>query len=167
MTEELDNPDVLRAEIRKILAKVEDRDLLLFILWSVRRISKNKPLPPLDEIRPLRDAFMRVAKAIRERKKAKTSDLDLVRKWIKSDDVELARPIAKAVKFYREQKKLSRLELSKRCKCPLRAILAIERGQVKDMTLPRLQQLSDALGVGLGELMDKVAEFEHDGDERK
>lgn len=167
MTEESDNPKILREEIRKMLAKVEDRDLLLFILWSVRRICKNQPLPPPEEIKSLRDAFMRVAKALRERKKAKTADLDLVTKWIGSDDVELARPLAKAVKFYREQKKLSRLELSKRCKCPLRAILAVERGHVKDVTLPRLQQLSDALGVGFGELMDKIAEFENDGDERK
>jgi len=167
MTEELDNPEILRAEIKEMLAKVEDSDLLLFILWSVRRISKNQPLPPPEEIKSLRDAFVRVAKALREQKKAKTADLDLMMKWIGSDDVELARPLAKAVKFYREQKKLSRLELSKRCKFPLRAILAIERGQVKDMTLPRLRQLADALGVGLGELMDKITEFENDGNERK
>lgn len=167
MTEESDDPEILRAEIKKMLAEVEDRDLLLFILWSVRRISKNQPLPAPEEIKPLRDAFVRVAKALRDQKKAKTADLDLVMKWIGSDDVELARPLAKAVKFYREQKKLSRLELSKRCKFPLRAILAIERGQVKDMTLPRLRQLSDALGVGLGELMDRITEFENDGNERK
>ena len=43
---------------------------------------------------------------------------------------------------------------------PLRAILQLERGQVKDMTLPRLQQLADGLGVELGEFMDKVAELE-------
>ena len=110
---------------------------------------------------------MRVAKALRERKKAKTAELDLVMKWIKSDDVELARPLAEAVKFYREQKKLSRLELSKRCKCPLRVSLAIERGQVKDMTLPRLRQLAEAFGVELGELMDKIVEFENDTDDQK
>jgi hypothetical protein len=35
---------------------------------------------------------------------------------------------------YRERTGLTRLQLSKRCKCPLQTILAIERGQVKEMT---------------------------------
>jgi ribosome-binding protein aMBF1 (putative translation factor) len=162
MLEESDNPEVLREEIRKMVAEVQDRDLLLFLLWTTRRISKNQPLPPLDEIKPLRDAFIRVAKAIRERKKAKTADIDLVMKWIGSDAVDLTRPLAKTVKFYREQMGLSRLQLSKRCKLPLRAILAIERGQVKDLTLSRLQRLADGVHVHLGEFMDKIVEFERD-----
>ena len=167
MLEELDSPEDLREEINKILAQVQDRDLLLFLLWATRRISKNQPLPPPDEIKPLRDAFIRVAKAIRERKKAKTADIDLVLKWIGSDAVDLARPLARAVKFYREQIGLSRLQLSKRCKFPLRTILAIERGRVKDLTLPRLQRLADGVDVHLGEFMDKIAEFEREENEKE
>jgi ribosome-binding protein aMBF1 (putative translation factor) len=162
MPEIPDDPEVLREEIRKMVAEVQDRDLLLFLLWTMRRVSKNQPLPPLDEIKPLRDAFIRVANAIRERKKAKTADIDLVMKWIGSDVVDLTRPLAKTVKFYREQMGLSRLQLSKRCKLPLRAILAIERGQVKDLTLPRLQRLADGVHVHLGEFMDKIVEFERE-----
>jgi transcriptional regulator with XRE-family HTH domain len=84
----------------------------------------------------------------------------LVNRWIGVEDVEIARPLADATKFYRAKKKMTRVELSRRCRFPLRAVLQLERGQVKDMTLPRLQQLADGLGVELGEFMDKVAEFE-------
>jgi ribosome-binding protein aMBF1 (putative translation factor) len=167
MPEELDSPEGLREEINKILAQVQDRDLLLFLLWTARRISKNQPLPPLEEIRPLRDAFIRVAKAIREKKKANKADIDLVMKWIGSDRVHLARPLARTVKFYREQAGLSRLQLSKRCRCPLRAILTIERAQVKSLALPWLQRLADGVGVHLGEFMDKITEFEAQESEKK
>ena len=167
MPEIPDDPEVLREEIRKMVAEVQDRDLLLFLLWTMRRISKNQPVPPLDEIKPLRDAFVRVAKAIRERKKAKNADIDLVMKWIGSDVVDLARPLAKTVKFYREQMGLSRLQLSKRCKFPLRVILEIERGRVKDLTLSRLQRLADGVDVHPGEFMDKIAEFEREENEEE
>jgi DNA-binding XRE family transcriptional regulator len=167
MIEESDNPDVLRQEIRRMLAQVEDRDLLLFLLWTMRRISKNQPLPQLDEIKPLRDAFVRVSTAIRERRKAESTDLDLVMKWIGSDIANLARPLARTVKFYREQAGQTRLKLSKRCKFSLRTILAIERGQVRDLTLPRLQRLADGLGVNLGEFMDKIAEYEREDNEEQ
>jgi len=43
---------------------------------------------------------------------------------------------------------------------PAPSYTSARTGQVKDMTLPRLQQLADGLGVELGEFMDKVAEFE-------
>ena len=167
MPEELDNPEVLREEIKKMLAEVQDRDLLLFLLWTTRRISKNQPLPPPEQIGSLRDAFIRVAKAIRQRTKASKADIDLVMKWIGSDRVHLARPLARTVKFYREQAGLSRVQLSKRCRFPLRAILAIERAQVKDLALPRLQRLADGVGVHLGEFMDKITEFEAQESEQK
>jgi ribosome-binding protein aMBF1 (putative translation factor) len=167
MLEELENPEVLREEIRKMVAEVQDRDLLLFLLWTTRRISKNQPLPPPEQIGSLRDAFIRVAKAIRQRTKASKADIDLVMKWVGSGLVHLARPLARTVKFYREQAGLSRLQLSKRCRFPLRAILAIERAQVKDLALPRLQRLADGVGVHLGEFMDKIAEFQREENEEK
>jgi hypothetical protein len=167
MLDESDNPEVLCEQIKKMVAEVQDRDLFLFLLWTMRRISKNQPVPPPDEIKPLRDACIRVAKAIRERKKAKNVDIDLVLKWIGSDAVDLARALGKTVKFYREQMRLSRLQLSKRCKLPLRAKLEIERGRVKDLTLPRLQRLADGADVHLGEFMDKLAEFEREENEKQ
>jgi hypothetical protein len=109
MSEDLDD-EAVRAELKAIITKVDDRGSLLFTKWLLTRISKNQPIPPIDEVKA--------------------------------------------------QKKMTRVELSRRCRFPLRAILQLERGQVKDMTLPRLQQLADGLGVELGEFMDKVAEFE-------
>jgi helix-turn-helix protein len=159
MREELDD-EAVRAELRAIIAKVDDRGSLLFTKWLLTRISKNQPIPPIDEVKALHDAFVRVAAAFRAHRKVKAADLDLVNRWIGVEGVEIARPLADATKFYRAQKKMTRVELSRRCRFPLRAILQLERGQVKDMTLPRLQQLADGLGVELGEFMDKVAEFE-------
>jgi hypothetical protein len=159
MGKELDD-EAVRAELKAIIAKVDDRGSLLFTKWLLTRISKNQPIPPIDEVKALHDAFVRVAAAFRTHRKVKAADLDLVNRWIGVEDVEIARPLADATKFYRAQKKMTRVELSRRCRFPLRAILQLERGQVKDMTLPRLQQLADGLGVELGEFMDKVAEFE-------
>jgi len=159
MSEDLDD-EAVRAELKAIITKVDDRGSLLFTKWLLTRISKNQPIPPIDEVKALHDAFVRVAAAFRAHRKVKAADLDLVNRWIGVEDVEIARPLADATKFYRAQKKMTRVELSRRCRFPLRAILQLERGQVKDMTLPRLQQLADGLGVELGEFMDKVAEFE-------
>jgi len=159
MREELDD-EAVRAELKAIIAKVDDRGSLLFTKWLLTRISKSQPIPPIDEVKALHDAFVRVAVAFRAHRKVKAADLDLVNRWIGVEDVEIARPLADATKFYRARKKMTRVELSRRCRFPLRAILQLERGQVKDMTLPRLQQLADGLGVELGEFMDKVAEFE-------
>lgn len=159
MREELDD-EAVRAELKAIIAKVDDRGSLLFTKWLLTRISKNQPIPPIDEAKALHDAFVRVAAAFKAQRKVKAADLDLVNRWIGVEDVEISRPLADATKFYRAQKKMTRVELGRRCRFPLRAILQLERGQVKDMTLPRLQQLADGLGVELGEFMDKVAEFE-------
>jgi hypothetical protein len=154
------NDEAVRAELKAIIAKVNDRGSLIFTKWLLTRISKNQPIPPIDEVKALHDAFVRVAAAFRAHRKVKAADLDLVNRWIGIEDVQIARPLADTTKFYRAKKKMTRVELSRRCRFPLRAILQLERGQVKDMTLPRLQQLADGLGVELGEFMDKVAELE-------
>jgi hypothetical protein len=156
---ELDDQSI-RAEIKAAIARVEDRGSLLFIRWLLTRISKDLSMPAEEEAKALHDAFVRVASALRERRKIKVADLSLVNRWLGVENVEIAKPLAEAIKFYRAQKKISRLELSKRCKFPLRAILQLERGLVKDMTLPRVQQLVNGLSVELDEFMDKVAELE-------
>ncbi len=160
MKKEPEDDEAVRAEITDMIAKVDDRGSLLFTKWLLTRISKNQPIPPLNEVKPLHDAFERVTASFKARRKIKAADLDLVNRWIAVEDVEIARPLADATKFFRAQKKLSRVELSRRCGFALRAILQLERGQVKDMTLPRLQRLTNGLGIGLGEFMDKVAELE-------
>jgi hypothetical protein len=162
---ELDDQSI-RAEIKAAIANVEDRGSLLFIRWLLTRISKNLPLPAEEEAKALHDAFARVASALRERRKIKVADLSLVNRWLGVENVEIAKPLAEVTKFYRAQKKITRLELSKRCKFPLRAILQLERGLVKDMTLPRVQQFADGLDAEVGEFMDKVAELEKASDKR-
>jgi Helix-turn-helix len=162
MTEPSDKQ--MRAELKEMVAKIENRDMLLFVLWSVRRISQHLPMPEDRELKALRDAFLRVTKAIRERRKAKAVDLELVTKWIATDTDKfaVARALAQATKFYREKAKLSRLQLSKKSGFPLRSVIAIERGRITDMAVVRLQQLADGLGVTVFELMNRVFELTND-----
>jgi hypothetical protein len=154
----------MRAELKEMVAKIEDHDMLLFVLWSVRRIFQHLPIPGGEELKALREAFLRVTKAIRERRKAKVVDLELVKKWIATDTDKfaVARELAQATKFYREKAKLSRLQLSKKSGFPLRSIIAIERGRITDLPVVRLQQLADGLGVTMFELMDRVFELTND-----
>ncbi len=154
----------MRAELKETVAKIEDRDMLLFVLWSVRRMSQHLPMPEDQELKALRDAFLRVTKAIRGRRKAKVVDLELVTKWIATDidKFGVARALGIATKLYRQKAKLSRLQLSKKSGFPLRFILAIERGRIRDMPVVRLQQLADGLGVTVFELMDRVFELTND-----
>ncbi|HKW19559.1 MAG TPA: hypothetical protein VJO35_18765 [Terriglobales bacterium] len=81
--EESNDPEILRAEVRRIIAEIDDRDILAFLLWTFKRILKNQPLPPLDEIPSLCDAFLRVMNAIRTGTKARKADLDLVDSWMR------------------------------------------------------------------------------------
>jgi DNA-binding Xre family transcriptional regulator len=161
MTNEPDNPEVLRQEINAILDKVNDRGSLLFFQWLLKRITKNEPLPPSEELRKLHGAFVRVAEGFSDRSKdIDRADLDLVVKDVGTGGVQIARPSGMTVKFYREQRDLTRLALSKRCRMPVRAITALERGQLKDMSLPRLEQLAKGLGVSPGDFITKIMEFE-------
>jgi len=128
MREQLDD-EAVRAELKAIIAKVDDPGSLLFTKWLLTRISKNQSIPAIDEVKALHDAFVRVAAAFRTHRKVKAADLDLVNRWIGVEDVEIARPLADATKFYRAQKKMTRVELSRRCKFPLRAILQLEPGR--------------------------------------
>lgn len=160
MTSHADDPEVLRHEIRAMLDRINDRGSLLYFLWLLRRIATNEPLPPIRELKKLRGAFVRVAEALNDKSKEfDEADWALVEKYMNTGGVQISRPLGMAVKFYREQKGLTRLELSKRCHVALRAIIALERGQIKDISLPRFEQLAGALGVEPAELMDKLMEF--------
>ena len=161
MTIDSDNPEVLRQEIRAILDRVNDRGSLLYFHWLLKRIMENAPLPPIEEIKKLHGAFVRVAEGFSDkRKEINRADFELVVKYVSTGGVDIARPLGKAVKFYREERRLTRLQLSKRCRMPLRGIIALERGQVKDLSIPRFEQLAKGLGVDPGELISKVMDFE-------
>lgn len=161
MTTDSDNPEFLRQEIRAILDRVNDRGSLLYFHWLLNRIMEKEPLPSIEELKKLQGAFVRVAEGFRDkRKEIHRADFELVVKYVSTGGVDIARPLGKAVKFYREERRLTRLQLSKRCRMPLRGIIALERGQVKDLSIPRFEQLAKGLGVDPGELISKVMDFE-------
>ena len=160
MTTRADDPKTLREEIHTILDGISDRGSLLYLLWLLRRITKDEPLPAIRELEKLHGAFVRVSEALNDKSKGiDQADWALVEKYMNAGGVQISRPLGMAVKFYRERKGLTRLELSKRCQVALRAVIALERGQIKDISLPRFEQLARVLGIEPADLMDKIMEF--------
>jgi hypothetical protein len=156
-----DDPEVLRKEILLMLNKVSDRGSLLFFLWLLRRFHANAPpIPGNDELRALHEAFIRMDAAFRAKKTPPPEDVRLVGKWTDGDEASMARALGKAVKFFREQRGMSRLTLSKKTRLPLRTILAIERGKVFDIPLPMLLNLTRALGTMPSAFTDKLLDSE-------
>lgn len=64
------------------------------------------------------------------------------------------------VKFYRQRAGLTRLQVAKRAGINMNTMLALERGGINDISLPRLYQLSEALEVDTGEFVDKIYKLE-------
>lgn len=155
-----DDLEVLRKEIRALLSTVRERGTLLFVQWLINRITNDDALPPDEELKTLHRAFVRVDAAFTRKKPPTAEDIELVCKWTASDETRLCRAFGKAVRFFRQEKRISRLTLSKRCRVSLRFILRLERGRGFDFSVPALIRLAEALGVELGQFTDKVAEFE-------
>ncbi len=156
---ESDNPELLRREILAMLGKVEDRGSLLFFQWLLRRIYAEMPIPGDEELKELHQAFVRMQAAFRAKKMPTKEDMELAAKWTDGDAESMGRALAKAVKFFRERRGMSRLQLAKKAQLPLRAILAIERGRVFDIS-PVMNNLTKGLGIEAGELTDKLLDFE-------
>lgn len=162
---EIDDPEVLRREIRTMLEKVTDRGSLIFFQWLIGRISANDPLPGDEELKTLHQAFMRLKAAFRAKKKPTKEDMELVGKWTDGDAFRMGKALGQAVKFFREKRGMSRLQLAKKSRLPLRAIIAIERGKVFNLQ-PVVNKLTQGLSVEAGELTDKLLDFEKDGGEK-
>ncbi len=156
---EPDDPEVLKKEILALLDKVDDRGSLLFFQWLLRRIFAKYPIPGDDELRALHQAFIRIQAAFRAKKKPNPEDMELASKWTEGDEGSMGRALGKAVKFFREKRGMSRLELAKKARLPLRLILAIERGKVFDIS-PVITNLTRGLNVEAAELTDKLLDFE-------
>ena len=164
---EPDDPEVLRREIRTMLSKVTDRGELIFFQWLVRRVLANYPIPGNEELKLLRQAFIRVQAALRARKAPTKEDMELVGKWTDGDAESMGRALGRAVKFFREKRGMSRLQLAKKARLPFKAILSIERGKVFDLS-PVLDNLTQGLSVEAGELTDKLLDYEkRDSDDQK
>jgi len=164
---EIDDPDVLRREIRAMLEKVTDRGSLIFYQWLVTHVMSNSPIPGDEELKALHQAFIRVQAAFRAKKAPTREDMELVGKWTDGDAFNMGRALGRAVKFFREKRGMTRLQLAKKAGLPLNAILAIERGKVFDLS-PVVNNLTKGLGVEAVELTDKLLDFEKgDSDEQK
>ncbi len=85
--------------------------------------------------------------------------MELASKWTEGDEGSMGRALGKAVKFFREKRGMSRLQLAKKARLPLRLILAIERGKVFDISL-LTTNLTRGLNVEAAELTDKLLDFE-------
>jgi len=164
---EIDDPEVLRREIRAMLKKVTDRGSLIFYQWLVTHVMSNSPIPGDEELKALHQAFIRVQAAFRAKKAPTREDMELVGKWTDGDAFNMGRALGRAVKFFREKRGMTRLQLAKKAGLPLNAILAIERGKVFDLS-PVVNNLTKGLGVEAVELTDKLLDFEKgDSDEQK
>jgi DNA-binding XRE family transcriptional regulator len=164
---EIDDPEVLRREIRALLEKVTDRGSLIFYQWLVTQVMSNSPIPGDEELKALHQAFIRVQAAFRAKKAPTREDMELVGKWTDGDAFNMGRALGRAVKFFREKRGMTRLQLAKKAGLPLNAILAIERGKVFDLS-PVVNNLTKGLGVEAAELTDKLLDFEKgDSDEQK
>jgi len=164
---EIDDPEVLRREIRAMLEKVTDRGSLIFYQWLVTHVMSNSPIPGDEELKALHQAFIRVQAAFRAKKAPTREDMELVGKWTDGDAFNMGRALGRAVKFFREKRGMTRLQLAKKAGLPLNAILAIERGKVFDLS-PVVNNLTKGLGVEAVELTDKLLDFEQrDSDEQK
>ena len=164
---EIDDPEVLRREIRAMLEKVTDRGSLIFYQWLVTHVMSNSPIPGDEELKALHQAFVRVQAAFRAKKAPTRKDMELVGKWTDGDAFNMGRALGRAVKFFREKRGMTRLQLAKKAGLPLNAILAIERGKVFDLS-PVVSNLTKGLGVEAAELTDKLLDFEKgDSDEQK
>jgi len=158
---EIDDPEVLRREIRTMLEKVTDRGSLIFFQWMVRRVLANYPIPGDEELRALHQAFIRMHASFKAKKRPTKEDMELVAKWTEGDAESMGKALGRAVKFFREKRGMSRLQLAKKARLPIRAILAIERGRVFDLS-PVIDNLATGLSVEAGELTDKLLDFEKD-----
>ncbi len=154
------DPQTLRREISAILDKVTNRGSLLFFQWLLQNIDKE--MPPPDELKKLHQVFIRVTDAFKNKKNVSAEDWKLMFKYVGEigNNLDISRHLATTVKFYRRKAGLTRLQLAKKLGIKLRTVLALERGGIKDMSLPRLWQLADALGVDAGEFMDRIYKLE-------
>jgi len=154
------DPLELRKEILDLLGKVTNRGSLLFFQWLIQNIDKE--LPSIPELKKLRQTFIRVIDAFQQKKPVSNDDWRMMFKYVGEigNNLDISRHLASTVKFYREKAGLTRLQVAKRARINMKTMLALERGGIKDMSLPRLYQLADALNADAGEFMDRIYKLE-------
>lgn len=159
------DPEVLRKEILDLLRKVTNRGSLLFFQWLIQNID-NKELPAIPELKKLHQSFIRITDAIKNKRDVSAEDWRMMFKYVGEigDNLDIFWHLASTVKFYREKAGLTRLQVAKRARINMKTMLALERGGIKDMSLPRLYQLANALNADAGEFMDRIYKLEKAAD---
>jgi len=154
------DPLELRKEILDLLGKVTNRGSLLFFQWLIQNIDKE--LPSIPELKKLHQTFIRVIDAFQHKKPVSNDDWRMMFKYVGEigNNLDISRHLASTVKFYREKAGLTRLQVAKRARINMKTMLALERGGIKDMSLPRLYQRADALNADAGEFMDRIYKLE-------
>jgi hypothetical protein len=137
--------DNLRTEIRELLDKIPDSETLLFCLWMFKKIANHEGLPPPEKLKALQDAFTRMLSALRNKTTIKQEDLDLVSQYTDTSGIDIARPLAATARYLREKKHLTRKQVSRLSGFPVRWLIALERGQIQDLSLPEFARLSKGL----------------------
>ncbi len=150
------DPLELRKEILDLLGKVTNRGSLLFFQWLIQNIDKE--LPSIPELKKLH----RVIDAFQHKNPVSNDDWRMMFKYVGEigNNLDISRHLASTVKFYREKAGLTRLQVAKRARISVKTMLALERGGIKDMALPRLYQLADALEADAREFMDRIYRLE-------
>jgi DNA-binding XRE family transcriptional regulator len=158
------DPAILRKEINALIDKMTHRGSLLFTLWLVTNIDKE--LPPIDELKKLHQTFIRVVDAFRRKQDVAAEDWKMMFRWVGTigNVPNVSRHLASTVKFYREKAGMTRFQLARKVGISMRTMLKLERGGIKDMSLPRLYQLTGALNCDAGEFMDRIYRLEKEAE---
>jgi hypothetical protein len=139
--------DHLRNEITEILNKITDSETLLFCLWMFKKIARHEEVPPPEKLKALQDAFIRMLNALRDKKTIRQQDLALILQYTDTSGLDIARPLAATARYLREKKHLTRKQVSRLSGFPVRWLIALERGQVQDLSLPEFARLSKGLAL--------------------
>jgi hypothetical protein len=146
----------LRNEIREVLDKITDNETLLFCLWVFKKIARHEEVPPPEKIKALQDAFIRMLNAMRDKKTIRQQDLTLILQYTDTSGLDIARPLAATARYLREKEHLTRREVSRISGFPVRWLIALERGQIQDLSLPEFARLSKGLGLDTVKLMKEL-----------
>jgi hypothetical protein len=148
--------DNLRTEIRDLVDKIPDSETLLFCLWMFKKIARHEEVPPPEKIKALQGAFLRMLNALRDKATIKQEDLALMLRYTETGGIDIARPLAATARYLREKKHLTRREVSRLSGFPVRWLIALERGQIQDLSLPEFDRLSKGLGITVVEFMAEL-----------
>jgi transcriptional regulator with XRE-family HTH domain len=123
-----------------------------------KKIANNEELPPPEKLKPLRDAFIRTLNVLRTKTTIRQQDLALVFQYTDASGLDIARPLAATARYLREKKHLTRREVSRLSGFPVRWLIALERGQIQDLSLPEFARLSKGLGLDTCGIYERARE---------